>query len=107
MTFRTDAANLAGGSPAAVLGLIVFAAPENWLQWTLALGLLLPFEGHLPLSMLTLDTRFGLAPLPLQPRFTDLRRLLGNQTLFFSGQLTFPGGDFSPGAYSHQSSWPK
>jgi hypothetical protein len=32
---------------AAVLGLIVFAAPMSWLQWTLALGLLLPFVAGL------------------------------------------------------------
>lgn len=32
---------------AAVLGLIVFAAPVHWLQWTLALGLMLPFVAGL------------------------------------------------------------
>src|SRR3954464_1987812 len=63
------------------------------------LGLLLPLDGHLPLRVLALDTRFGLAPLPLQPRVTDLGRLLGNETLLFSCQLTFPSIDLRAGSF--------
>jgi hypothetical protein len=63
------------------------------------LGLLLTLDGHLALRVLALDTRFGLAPFSLQPRLAHFGRLLGNETLLFGCELTFPRGDLGAGAF--------